>query len=67
MKKTGWRDYTYALLQNRNVQITFKKISEDTGIPEEWLSSFSRNRMVNPGVNTIQTLCEYLSNKEINF
>ncbi len=63
--KTSLRDRTLELLINRSIILTFKKISEDTQISEEWLSSFARNKISNPGVNTIQTLYEYLNKQEI--
>ncbi len=65
MRKTSLRDRTLELLLNRNVQLTFKKIEEDTKLDEGWLSMFSRNKIPDPSVNSIQTLYEYLANTEL--
>lgn len=66
-KITTFRDKTLDLLQNRSVKLPFKKISEDTGIGKRWLEMFAKNEIPNPSVNTIQTLYEYLSKKQLKF
>lgn len=64
--KTSLRDTTLALLQERSVKLTFVKISEEIKVSETWLRMFSQDRIPNPGVNTIQTLYEYLSKKQLS-
>ena len=41
------------------------EISNATGINFYWLAKFYQGAIGNPGVNTIQTLYEYLSNKKL--
>lgn len=59
------RDRTLDLLQNRSVKITLRKIAEDTGLPEGWLSAFHTNSIDEPSVNKVQTLYEYLTNSKL--
>lgn len=66
-KITTFRDKTLDLLQNRSVKLPFKKIAQDTGIGKRWLEMFAKDEIPNPGVNTIQTLYEYLSKKRLEF
>jgi len=54
------RDKALELLQNRSVKLTLRKISQDTGLPEGWLSMFNRGKIDNPSYNYLQTLYEYL-------
>lgn len=65
MIKRSIYDKTLALLQNRSVQLTLKRISEDTGLDEGWLSTFNRGVVKEPSVNKVQTLYEYLTNTTI--
>ena len=62
---TSLRDKTLDLIQNRSVKLTFLVMSAETGIGERWMRMFSKDQIPNPGVNTIQTLYEYLSKKKL--
>lgn len=62
---TSLRSKTYELLKNRNNLLTLKKITEDTGISEQWLSRFNQNQIKNPSVDIVQTLYQYLTNTEL--
>lgn len=52
-------------LCNRNVRLTLKKISDDTGVPTSWLSMFSRGEIIEPGYVRFATLRDYLANLNI--
>lgn len=65
MITTAINDKTLYLLQNRNVQLTLRKIAEETGLDEAWLSAFNRQKISDPGVNKVQTLYEYLTKTTI--
>ncbi len=63
MLVTTWRDDALWKLRNRPKFLSLKKISDDTGIPYEWLKKFIRvGSIEDPSVNTVQTLLEYLNN-----
>lgn len=61
--KTSLRDNTLKMLKNRPASLTFTQISRDTGISVGWLKAFSCGQVDNPGVNTVETLGQYLSTK----
>jgi hypothetical protein len=63
--QTSLREQTLHLLQNRNVQLTLKKIAEDTGIKESWLSMFQLGKIEKPSADFIQTLYEYLAKEKL--
>jgi len=60
---TNFRDNTLILLRNRPVWLTLKLISDETTIPEGWLKMFSQNKIIDPSVNRIETLKNYLESK----
>ena len=61
---TSLRDRTIYLL-NSNRDKSLKEIAEATNTSYVWLSAFSRGRSLNPGVNTVQKLYEYLTNSKL--
>lgn len=63
--KTTLRDRTLSLLQDRPARVSLKLISEETGLPESWLSMFGQGNIDDPSVNRIETLYEYLSGQAI--
>lgn len=54
------RNRTLELLQNRSVKLTLRQISEDTGLPQGWLSMFGRGKIDDPSYYKLRTLYEYL-------
>lgn len=58
---TSLRDKTLKLLHNRDKEITFRKIQNDTGIKYDWLNKFAQGLIDDPSVNLIQTLHNYLN------
>ncbi len=57
---TTTRDKALELLQSRSVKLTLKRISDETGLNEGWLSMFSRGKIKDPSHSRLQTLYEYL-------
>lgn len=60
---TSLRDKTIYLLVTCDKSLT--QIAKDNNLNYNWLCSFSRGKSINPGVNTIQKLYEYLSNTKL--
>lgn len=57
---------TRKLLINRPRTLTFNKINVDTGLTISWLNNFCSSKDdAEYGVNKIQTLYEYLSDKPL--
>lgn len=59
-------DKTLDLIRNRNVNDSYKKISEATGINEYWLAMFAVGKIPEPGAKKLQTLYEYLSKSKLS-
>ena len=54
------RNKALELLQNRSVKLTLRQISQDTGLPEGWLSMFNRGKIDNPSHKYLHALYQYL-------
>ena len=61
---TSWRDQPLELLRDRPRDLTYRTISNDTGLPETWILGFAIGRSDNPGVVYVETLFNYLSNRK---
>ena len=59
---TTWRDTTRHLLNNRPVSLTIEQIANELNVSAAWLRLFSRGKIENPGIVTVQTLNEFLKN-----
>lgn len=59
---TNLRDQTRLALNNRPASLTFAEICKELNVSESWLRLFSRGKIENPGVVTIETLNEFLKN-----
>ena len=57
---------TLDLLKNRPRTITFKIISEETGLSDGWLREFVSGRKKELGVVKVERLYTFLSKKQIN-
>lgn len=57
---TDWHDETLHLLQHRPRSLTYKMISEATGLHVGWLLTFSAKSQPEPGVNKVNTLNRFL-------
>lgn len=60
------RDKVLELLRERPRSMTYKKIAEDTDIPEGWLKVFAGGNIDDPSVNRVETLYNYLSGQPLN-
>lgn len=58
---------TLGLLRARPRTTTLKMISAATDIPEGWLLSILKNCSINPCVDRVEHLYEYLSGKKLEF
>ena len=56
---------TLDLLRNRPKPLTLRKIAQDTGLPEGWLLSILSKPNLNPAVNRVEVLYEYLSGQTL--
>ena len=56
---------TRELLRSRPATMTFASIEDATGIKESWLRLFTRGKIENPSVNTVQALYEHLSGTKL--
>ncbi len=65
MKNSMLKDRTEALLRERPVHMTYKRIYEETGIPEGWLKQFSRGSMRAPDVCRVEALYVFLAKKPL--
>ena len=54
---------TLELLNETEVPV--RTISEESGIPYDWLIGIKYDRIRNPSVNRVQELYEYLSGKKL--
>lgn len=63
---TTWRDSVVQKLRDRSRAITLDQIAEDLNVSVGWLKSLtgSRGRDVNPGINTMEALDRYLTERE---
>lgn len=59
-------DQTLSRLKNRPAGMSFKKISDATGLSKDWLSKLSRDLWEDPGIKKIAKLNEYFSQKELD-
>lgn len=59
---TNLRDRTRLALNNRPASLTLAEICKELDVSESWLRLFSRGKIENPGVVTIETLNEFLKN-----
>lgn len=59
---TNLRDRTRLALNNRPASLTLAEICKELSVSESWLRLFSRGKIENPGVVTIETLNEFLKN-----
>lgn len=63
---TRFRDRALSLMARRSRLITRTKMAQDLGISVSWLSQFENGGIPNPGVNFVEAIIEYLSDKENN-
>jgi len=56
---------TTDLFENRPIKLTLKKVSEETGIPYNWVMKFSSGKQLNPSFRNVVALLEYLSGKKL--
>ncbi len=56
---------TVFLLQTRPAQLTLYAISQKTGLPLGWLNMLSQGRILNPSVNKIERLYNFLNSKDL--
>ena len=61
---TSLRDKTIYLLNSQKDK-NLKQISTELAVSYEWLCLFSRGKSINPGVNTVQKLYEYLTKSKL--
>jgi len=61
---TSFRDHTIYLLNSQHEK-SLAKIAKDLNLNYAWLSAFSRGKCINPGVNTVQKLYEYLTDSKL--
>lgn len=54
---------TKELLENRPRGMTLDIIADEAGVKRDWLRSFSAGRIRNPGVETVQTLHDFLASR----
>lgn len=59
------RDRTLELVQERHKSLTYKTISEQTGLKEAWVEAFAQERIANPGVRYVETLYIYLTRQAL--
>lgn len=59
---TNLRDRTRLALNNRPASLPLCEIAVAIRVSESWLRLFSRGKIENPGVVTIETLNEFLKN-----
>lgn len=53
-------------LKERPRSMSFKKISESTGLSKDWLAKLSRGNWNDPGIKKIATLHDYLFQQSEN-
>lgn len=58
-------EVTLELLRNRPINKTLDKISADTGLGTDWLSTFQNERAISPSVNHVECLYRYLTGKHL--
>lgn len=61
---TSLRDKTIHLLNSQREK-SLKEIAKELNVNYEWLCLFSRGKSINPGVNTVQKLYEYLNKSQL--
>lgn len=54
-------DETRRLLRERPKTLSLRQIAEDTGLGVEWIKKVLYEEDMDPGVNKVQTLYEYLA------
>jgi hypothetical protein len=54
---------TRALLHNRPRSMSYRDITVNTGIDDEWLTRFSTGRMPNPKIVELERLYKFLSGR----
>lgn len=56
---------TRTRLRNRPITMTLETIAVNTNLPKHWLQSILTHPNMNPAVNRIECLWEYLSGKTL--
>lgn len=62
--ETSLRDKTIYLLNSQRDK-SLRQIAKDLDLSYEWVCLFSRGKSINPGVNTVQKLYEYLNKAKL--
>jgi hypothetical protein len=62
---TKLRDRTIELLKNRPASLQLKDIAKATEIPEGWLKMLVQGKIIDPGVNRVQTVFEFLTKQPL--
>jgi len=63
--KTSLRDETRRLVKERPRSLSLRTIAADTGLNIRWLEQFRDGGSPNPGVCFVQTLYEYLTQRQL--
>lgn len=58
----SWRDQVREQLNNRRASLKIEDIAKAINVSEAWLRMFARGKIPNPGVNTVEALCKFLTN-----
>lgn len=61
---TTIRDNARQLYLSRPKTVTAVAVAQHLGVSIQWLSLFSRGKIANPGVNTIEELTAYLTEEK---
>lgn len=62
--ETSLRDKTIYLLNSQREK-SLRQIAKELEVNYEWICLFSRGKSINPGVNTVQKLYEYLTKSRL--
>jgi len=57
---------TRQLLDKEKETLTLLEIHKASGVPFYWLKKFSAGEMLNPSVNRVQELYEFLTNSKLH-
>ena len=58
--------YHKTLFLLRKDKRSTKEIANSSGLPQFWLRNFRQGMIINPSVNKVQFLYEYLTGKELH-
>jgi transcriptional regulator with XRE-family HTH domain len=58
----GLRARTLELVKSAPRAVTYTVMAEACGLSVSWISRFASNKIDNPGVDSVQTLHDYLAN-----